>query len=387
MPHLMEGVQRKAPVSQDAKAPPAAGVSRVSFRKLVVNLHLYLGIVGLVFIIILGLTGTVLAFEDDLSNWLARGLKHVPVNSGHVPLDEVIANARKAYQGYRPLFIDVSPADDRALELLLLPERPGDIERLRVFADPYSGRILGQCESCAAVTGLQRLHTSLLLKRPWNLVVGYATALLLFMSVSGLYLWWKRKILRLRARKNFWAFNFNLHNVLGLYLFPLAVVIALTGIVLVFQWPRNLILKLNPPGKAEVRLNRPFSIVVAHAQPLSLDQEIAAAAAALPSYQVRSVALPTRPKDAVTVTLVPADERDERQFRLVFVDQFSGKVLLIWQPDQNPGLGNRLLGVVVGVHTGRVGGLVGQCVMSLASLLIAILAASGVLIWAKRITA
>jgi len=350
----------------------------------ILKFHLYLGIAGFLLIVVLGLTGAVLAFEDELTNWLSRDLTHVQSTPQQALLGDILASAQKLYPGYRVIAVDMPVTDDRAVDLLLAPLKASDAPRLRIFADPHTGQLRGECGSrCSTLATIQKLHTSLMLKRPWSFVVGYATALLLFMAASGIYLWWKRKIFQLHRRHGFWRFNFDVHHALGFYLLPLVIVIAVTGILLMFQWPKSLLLKLNPPGKSEVRLDRPTSTVVAGARPLDIDSQVRAAVVAMPGMRVLSISPALRPKDPLMIMMSSPEEKAER-VHVVFVDQFSGKVLRVWEPDQNPGLGTRILSYTLRLHTGRIAGWFGQVVMCLVSLSIAALAASGILIWIRR---
>ncbi len=43
----------------------------VTARKVVLQIHLYLGLLGAIFLVILGATGSVMAFEGDIDHWLA----------------------------------------------------------------------------------------------------------------------------------------------------------------------------------------------------------------------------------------------------------------------------------------------------------------------------
>jgi uncharacterized iron-regulated membrane protein len=43
-------------------------------RAILLRIHLYLGLAAAVFLLILGLTGSVMAFENDVDHWLHPGL-------------------------------------------------------------------------------------------------------------------------------------------------------------------------------------------------------------------------------------------------------------------------------------------------------------------------
>ena len=114
-------------------------------RKLWLKVHLYLGLfAGAVFVLI-GLTGSLLAFGSTLDAWLNPELMTVPVANENTvkPLDEILAAGLKAL-----------PPDGKVLDLDF-PRHPGlafqlwfeqpspkanDLERHQIFINPYSAR-------------------------------------------------------------------------------------------------------------------------------------------------------------------------------------------------------------------------------------------------------
>ena len=46
-------------------------------RNILRKLHLYAGLVAAIFLVILGLTGTIMAFEGDIDHWLHPGVWYV----------------------------------------------------------------------------------------------------------------------------------------------------------------------------------------------------------------------------------------------------------------------------------------------------------------------
>jgi len=70
-----------------------------SRRKLWLKVHLYLGLFAGAVFVLTGLTGSLLAFEFPLDEWLNAKLMTVPVdkqNNSYLPLDAMVASGLKA---------------------------------------------------------------------------------------------------------------------------------------------------------------------------------------------------------------------------------------------------------------------------------------------------
>jgi uncharacterized iron-regulated membrane protein len=369
------------PVLNSEERAPAAW--RTNFRRVVLNLHLYAGIAALLFGMIFGLTGAVLAFERQIDNWLIRDLANVPASPIHLPLTDLMQNVSRAYPGFEISAIRLPAGQTRAITMFLA-ERKGK-QRFDLYVDGHTGRILGACgQGCAVVDGIRKLHTSLMMGRPGVMVMGYATAVLLFLACSGIYLWWKRKLLSINPRLRFWRVNYDLHHALGFYIAPLVIIFALTGLTVAFQWPRNLLFRLNAPGTSQGPRNPPPSKVVPGASRRSLDSQIVSAEQALSGMQVIAINLPRRAADADMIFMVPAVKSAwQPKATIAYIDQYTGRVLKVWRSSEF-GLGSRILSYNVQLHTGSIWGWPSEVLMCLASLGLSILCVSGILIWWKR---
>src|SRR5690606_16856213 len=114
-----------------------------------------------------------------------------------------------------------------------------------VYANPYTGEFTGQAQGRDAMGWVRKLHRWLLLDidigRP---IVGIATALLILMALSGIYLRWPKKVGSLRAwlsldwRQKGRSFLWHLHAVVGTWVFLFYLLAAGTGLWWSFDWYR-----------------------------------------------------------------------------------------------------------------------------------------------------
>src|SRR3569833_917781 len=77
------------------------------------------------------------------------------------------------------------------------------------------------------------------------MVVGISVLIFLALMITGIILWWpKRKSDRKRSFTIKWGsrwrrVNYDLHNVLGFYATSIAIILAISGLSIAFDWVRN----------------------------------------------------------------------------------------------------------------------------------------------------
>jgi len=115
-----------------------------------------------------------------------------------------------------------------------------------LFIDPYTGtKIYSENAEFEFFRIILYIHWSLLLKTEIGQpIVGTATLFFVILLVTGLYLWWPKNKKSRRVR--FWfrwkkdtgrkRKNYDLHNILGFYSFSIALILGLTGLIWAFSW-------------------------------------------------------------------------------------------------------------------------------------------------------
>jgi uncharacterized iron-regulated membrane protein len=176
------------------------------------------------------------------------------------------------------------------------------------------------------------------------------------------------------------------HNVLGFYSSLVILVITLSAVLIAFENATDpLVRRLNP---AMPETPAPQSTPVAGARRISIDEAIAIGERALPGAFASNVGLPNGPKGVFRLLKKFPEDRTPAGRSRVYVDQFSGKVLLVENTRTAP-LGTRILNLKRSVHTGDIFGAPTQALYFIVSLGIALQAMTGALIWwnARRRTA
>jgi uncharacterized iron-regulated membrane protein len=355
-------------------------------RVWILRLHLWIGLPAAGFLLVLGLSGAVIAFEDDYDRWLNPSLWNVAPCEHRVSqqalLDTVLGH--------------VAPA--RVAGIFMQDGRPDGAQRYAVsdgrvvFANPYTGAIIGVRDHAPPLDGVLRivhqLHLRLVHIRVGSVDVGKAIVeaagvAMLILLPTGFWLWWRRKQLMLNRNVNWKRFTWDLHSVIGIYSFVFLLLMSVTGFFISFDQPLYWATS-SPP----LKLARPpkSAASVAPAVRASLDSVLAAAAAALPGQRTVTVRLPHDEQDSYDVEKRAPDDRSAVSHGAVFVDQFTGRVLRIDDFDKIvPGY--RAVRINRSLHTGDWWGVPGHFVLSITSLMLALMAVTGVTIWWRKLEA
>lgn len=352
-------------------------------RKLLFNLHLYFALVVGVFIAILGLTGSIMAFEPEIDHLTHPHRSYVRPQGQPKTLAEIQAIAQQQDPGQQPVVFAMSPYPNVAWAV--------GFRDAAVYVNQYTGEVLAVDRSDANVLqyihGLHlRLLTPLWLPKrdPHQVgkqVVSWAGVAALFLLLSGLYLWWPTKRVRVAWRSGERKSWFDLHNSIGVFSLVFLVVLALTGISIGFEdHSEPLYYKLTNSHPVE----RPNMKVAPQpgAKPISPDQALDIARAAMPGATPILVTAPTGRQLVQVALRYPEDLTPGGRSR-VYIHPYSGQVVQS-ESSRTTAMGTRLINWNRAIHTGDIFGMPSKIVMSLASLAIFLQFVSGLVMWWKR---
>lgn len=346
-------------------------------RKFVFNLHLYLALIAGAFIFILGITGSIMAFEPELDHLLHRHRSYVTPVGAPRSLAELSAAVSRAFPGDRIGGYVLSAAPDISYSVLL--EKSG-----AAYLNQYTGEILEvHSDQMEFLDFVHQLHLRLLWRspsRPGDQIMSWAAVAMLFLALSGLYLWWPIKRITLTPGATGRRWWFDLHSAAGIVSLVFLAVLAFTGVMIGFEKKTTpLLYRLtgsHPAQQPAVPPPPPGAVAI------SPDQAIAVARQALPDAAPFALLVPA-PKGAYQVRLRYPEDRTPGGRSRVIVDQYSGKVLFA-EGSRTAPAGTRMVIANRAWHTGDIFGLPSKAVMSLASLLAAFQGFSGVVMWWKR---
>jgi uncharacterized iron-regulated membrane protein len=236
-------------------------------RRLLVWLHRWVGLAMTPFLVIVALTGSVIAFQEELDHWLNADLFTVPIRDAPT-LD--VARLRDKAQALEPradpdVFM-LPQAPDEAFLVILSPKtdpvtgKPFDLSFNQLFLDPYTGEKLGARDSSEISLGrrgiiafIYRLHWSLaapetirnygimtlgVVALAWTIdcfVAFYLTFPLQLSAAhsrSTRHSWWSRwkTAWLVRWSGGSYRLNFDIHRAFGLWTWAMLLVFAWSGV-------------------------------------------------------------------------------------------------------------------------------------------------------------
>lgn len=218
-------------------------------RKLFRKLHLWLSLPFGLIIMTTCLTGALLVFEKEITELVRHDSYTIPVRkTGRLSLQSLLERVASETPDSVQITSVTIPSDFRRAYTVGLskPRRAG------VLVDPYTGKIVGQSGRLPFFTTVRELHRWLLdSMKPdsegifWGrVIVGTSTLLFVFILLTGLFLWWPKKLkgvgkrLKISLGHGRQRLFYDLHAVGGVYVFVLLLAMAMTGLTWSFEWYR-----------------------------------------------------------------------------------------------------------------------------------------------------
>jgi sulfite reductase (NADPH) flavoprotein alpha-component len=342
--------------------------------------HWLVGLIAGTLLMVIGASGALLAFENQILDSLNPGVR-VVAPGGRTVLSppEMIQRLQRNLQGHDIGNVTVYAEPTRSARVMLQAAR-GDRATI-VYADPYSGATLGPAAGQAFFDWTERLHRFLLLPREaGRMATGILSGCLLLLLFSGIYLRWPRRVASLRdwlsinPRLRGRALLGRAHAVVATWVIPLWLILACTGIYWAFDTVRSTV-----DGFAGVqRQLRPKPLPSTKSYKTeSADWRLAWAGFATQAGAWRNVRLSSLRPSAESIEFVwlPQDAAHERALNRMQVS-LDGRVL----KDERfaaQSAGRRVLAAIYPLHMGRYFGLSGQIAVMLAALALPLLGVTG----------
>ena len=354
---------------------------RRASRALASAAHLYLGLAAGLVLTIVGLSGSVLVFHDEIDALLTPELHRVEVRDTRASLDRVVAAVRAHRSDVEPSFIRLPREPGQSVEVWTDGEAGP-----RVYVDPYDARVLGARMPEETLTGwLFVLHVELFAGEFGHWIIGASGFLLLLLAASGLILWWPRtgqwrRALTVRMRGSWRRINYELHGTSGAWMSAGLVVVALTGASLVFHDAFSS--ALHALTASEPPPAPPASSVRPGMSDASLETALRNAEAALPGGHATWIYLPTEPAAALAVRKQMPGEWHPNGRSYIYLDRHTGSVLAAHDA-MRAQLGTRLYDVLYPLHIGRFG-LWSKLLYALLGVAPLLLSLGGTYVWWDR---
>lgn len=372
--------------------------SRRATKAVLLQVHSIAGLVLALLLALIALTGAIMSFEDEIVDQMNAGIMQVtPRPAPALTPDGLIARLKAAEDVGQVSAVTLASDPSAAVRLRFARDEQG-ARASSLYVDPYDARVLGSPRGEEFFATVRRLHRWLLNPgdaKGWGRqITGVAALGLIVMLVSGLVLRWPRRAssvkmwlkpnLGLRGR----GLHRSLHAIIGTWVMPVYLVMALTGLWYSFDWYKDgAVWLLSGPQVAAAKMQPKAPRAAGRAeqpQPIGFDR-------AWTAFQREeggrfSKALLTLPAGSGTVIRIRSwgkestldTTRDE--FR---VDAVTGQ-LVSSERYADKTLGEKIIANVLDIHRGAILGWPGKLAFMIAAALMPLFAVTGVLLYLSR---
>jgi uncharacterized iron-regulated membrane protein len=344
-------------------------------KKLLLMLHLYVGLTASFFLICISLSGAMIAFEPELNRAFHPELTNVTPVGQPLNWDEFRTQVEQQSPGWK-------------LIRFYFPDQPNwsTYVRLRnvathkirhVYVNQYTGQVLGSTEDGSNwIIKVHDLHVNFLSGKIGNQIVTWSTAGLLILSLSGIILWWPRKIFRFDRAASTMRFNRDLHLSVGFWSSLAMFGFAVTGLSLHYQ-----------TGKLLDLLNTPQSATTMSGHGTSIEGMLATAREALPGAAIPRLLLSEKKGDPVFLYMRFPEDKTPAGRSFITLDPKTGAVLSVGSSRTAPLMQTALVQWTREIHTGTLFGLPSKIVAVCFAVMLSILALTGPLMWLNKLRA
>ena len=349
------------------------GYTDALMRQTLLKLHLVLALVAGLIITSLGVTGSIMAFEPEIDHLTHRALMDVaPAGTPH-PVVDVMSAVNRAYPGMPVSGVTLGASPSRAYAVA--------IKQGTVYVNPYTLDIKGiRPGGPDWLSTIHQIH--LRLNTTWGkTVVAWSGVIMLFLVLSGLYLWWPVKRATITTGKTPFRTWYDWHNFVGIFSFVFLLLLSMTGVFIGFE-STAVPLAYRLTGSAPVPAISPKIKAQAGVAQITPDAALEIARQALPGATPFFVPV-VSPTDAYNVRVrFPEDLTPGGRSR-VLIDSYSGAVMAADSSRTAPG-GRRVETLNRAIHTGDIWGIPSKLVMSIASIMAPVQLLTGVMLWVRK---
>ncbi len=366
----------------------------MTFKKTIFQLHKILGLTTGLVVFVVAITGCCWAFREEIESLYDDYKKVEPQETAILTPTEAKDIATAVFPN-QTIHGTLFKKPDDAIEVIFYDPEPEFYQS--VFLNPYSGKVIQVDDHLSGFFPfILKGHLRLWLpKQIGEQVVGASILIFILIIISGFILWLPKKRKNLKQRIKFdwkkstkWKRkNFDLHSIIGFYVCALALILALTGSVMSYNWLQYVVYK-SVGGEKEAHFIIPENQSTATNTDsiVPMDYLIVKLQKESPNATAYELHYPKTPEESIYVEVSNSEglyyDADYRFFDQITLEEIETPG--IYGKYKDAKLADKILRMNYDIHIGAIGGIAGKIIAFLASLLIASLPVTGILLWYGR---
>jgi uncharacterized iron-regulated membrane protein len=359
------------------------------------SVHRWLGIILGLWFALVGITGSILVFEDEIDAWLNPVLL-TSKESGAWLAPEVLlqmVETEHSLGRVERLRPPAAPGDVYRLIFRTQPNKRTSVRRVEATFAPVSGQLLGTrpteefgLAAPLLLRTLYEFHRNVLLGSSGSNIVGIAGFLLLTSAVTGLVVAWPRsraawaRLVHVNLRASATRISYDLHRSIGVIFVALLLLATLTGSTLVYlNYVRDFINVFSPVKSFPIVPFKPGS----KSESAEFASVIERVRSAYPQQTIVEVHMPFRQTGGYLFYLKTHGDEHRLGDTIAWVDPITTEIL-VERSDRTRSSGETLMHWFYPLHSGTAFGSAGLVAMCLTGLTPIILVLSGLWVWLRK---
>ncbi len=377
------------------------------FKKIWFQVHWFIGITAGTVLMFIGVTGAILSFREEITDWLNPGIVHVAVREQAMLTPPQILERLRAEVPHERVAVLIASIQPGASVRINFAPPPGVRRGEMRYADPYTGALLPPLAGNEFFEFTERFHRWLLLPTDaGKIVAGSLSMCLLILALSGLYMRWPRRALNWRAwfKLDFGlsgrSFLWNLHSVIGTWALVMYVIFTTTGMYWAFDWFKSGVNSLagQEVRAPQARREKPKGMGMSMGTTVDKEKDKSEKTEAAPldltlawnvflreagPYTLVNIRMSDKTAQPVQFNYLLPDASHERARNRLNVLPLTGDIKLN-ERFADKDAGGLFIGAIYPLHMGTYFGMPGRIVMTIAALIMPLFGITGWMLYLDR---
>ncbi|MFJ0192677.1 PepSY domain-containing protein [Acinetobacter baumannii] len=367
------------------------------FKKFLFQIHWFLGISAGLILSIMGVTGAIYSYDQQILKWVNTDSYVVQAQSSPK------LTPAQLYQHFTTIqpeikINSITIAKDPTASSVVNIEKEGERRGYNMMVNPYTAQVLPEVQGRKLLLLIQQIHRNLTAGEFGKQITGACALMLIYFVLSGLYLRWPKKHsarqwLAVKSKLKGRNFIWDLHAVVGTWVIVFYLLFACTGLYWSYDWWRSGMFKVlgveqpkmqghggsgrNKDQLPKIQLDNAQLITALNQTWSGFNNQIGR------DYSTLTVNLPKKDDGKIELSFVDATPQHERA-RNQAVYNYKTANIEKMELYEDKKLNQKIMSSMLPVHRGSFFGPVYQFVAMLASLAMPLFFVTGWMLYLKR---
>lgn len=379
------------------------------FKKILFQIHWFLGITAGLILSIMGVTGAIYSYDQQILKWVNSDSYVVQAES--TPK----LTPAQLYQHFNTTqpeikINSITIAKDPTASSTVNIEKEGERRGYNMMVNPYNAQVLPDVKGRKLLLLIQQIHRNLTAGEVGKQITGACALMLIYFVLSGLYLRWPKKHsarqwLAVKPKLKGRNFIWDLHAVVGTWVIVFYLLFASTGLYWSYDWWRSGMFKVmgveqpkpqghgpapqnrgmqqnkrsehNTDKKSEPQLDNTQLITALNQTWSGFNSQVGR------DYSTLTLNLPKKDDGKIELSFVDATPQHERARNQAIYNYQTGTIEKM-ELYEDKKLNQKIMSSMLPVHRGSFFGPIYQFVAMLASLAMPLFFVTGLMLYLKR---